>query len=721
MMKSTELTKISVGSTVTFDQDVFRVLNINDKDVMLVQLDTDTLNVVRFSPTHFHYRVDNGDIVEIEFENNKIPTELLTEEEKKEAVEKAEMIECMLQKMYPEWDRIQLREPKPEMDELRKKLERSPKSTLRLVRRYLQSGRDWHSVIDGRKGEKNRKNTYTIGSKLRGHGTSKVENDEELLSRFEDGFEYFSKNKENGGTVASAYRYMLGKYYMITAYEGDQLIRKLLPEDRIPSYKRFLTYCSQKCGDLTIAEFKMNARERRNNIRLLHGNARSGCYAPGQIVEVDEVEIDMINVASDVSGGVVGRAVMYLAVDVYSHCIVGWYVDYENNSFIGLTNLLMSFLEDPQNRFARYGISLPDQICPAGFLPSELRTDHGAEYTSSDVRRLGRETGINLSLVAPGTGSLKGLVEQAFHQFQEKLRGSAEGTGIIQKKYASKHYETACVNIDDVRRIVCEFILYFNQHVREGFSQTRGMLEAGVPPIPAAIWKYGCEHVASPRWITKEAREQIMFSFMKTDRTFKVSRRGITYRGLFFENSDEWLMLKMKEAGNRSLKLDGVRYDPRSVKSIFMMVDGVVREIPLNAVREEQMTFRDMTWKAYDELYAKRNSMIKSLRGNEIELSVNTQKNIADVIETSKRLQEPKRNRKKNIRENLRAEKARLAEEGSITNRLLTDVQEDEDRYFIPENPQEITSDLPIQNSVDEQIPVNETDDFNDARRFFGL
>lgn len=39
---------------------------------------------------------------------------------------------------------------------------------------------------------------------------------------------------------------------------------------------------------------------------------------PGYIVEVDEVEIDMINVSSRDSRQVVGRAVMYLAVDVFS-------------------------------------------------------------------------------------------------------------------------------------------------------------------------------------------------------------------------------------------------------------------------------------------------------------------------------------------------------------------------------------------------------------------
>lgn len=90
----------------------------------------------------------------------------------------------------------------------------------------------------------------------------------------------------------------------------------------------------------------MSAKERRNNARLLQGNSQSGCAGPGHIVEVDEVEIDMINVSTRDSRQVVGRAVMYLAIDVYSCCIVGCWVDYANNSFVGITNLLMALFFD---------------------------------------------------------------------------------------------------------------------------------------------------------------------------------------------------------------------------------------------------------------------------------------------------------------------------------------------------------------------------------------
>ena len=143
-------------------------------------------------------------------------------------------------------------------------------------------------------------------------------------------------------SLKSAYRYLVGKHYMTQEYNNGILVQKMASLEEIPTYKRFWTYCNKQNDRNGITPLKMSAKERRNNARLLRGNSQSGCLGPGHIVEVDEVEIDMINVSSRDSRQVVGRAVMYLAIDVYSCCIVGCWVDYANNSFVGITNLLMA-------------------------------------------------------------------------------------------------------------------------------------------------------------------------------------------------------------------------------------------------------------------------------------------------------------------------------------------------------------------------------------------
>lgn len=665
--------QIAVGSILMYEGGLYRILVLNEKDVILVEVNTDCTNVLRFTMQYFRYLMDTGDMeIAAEWENRFKPAKMLTEEEEKEIAFRAEKIETLLQKMYPEWERIQSREIKPEIQEFQREIGRSKATALKMIRRYLQSGRDRYALVDLRKGEKNRQNTYKTGDTVRGYGNTKVKNDEKLAEIFQDGFAFFMKNKENGGTVEAAYRYIVNKYYAQSEFVDGALIKKLLPKDEVPSCKRFRNYCMKQC-DAPITKMKMGERDRRNNERLLHGNSQSGCSGPGQIVEVDEVEIDMINVASDGSGRVVGRSVMYLAVDVYSCCIVGCWVGSDNNSFLGLTNLLMTFLEDPTERLRKYGIAVPKAIVPSGFLPNEIRTDHGSEYTSSDIRRINTEIGMNISLVAPATGSLKGLVEQAFHQFHEIIRGSAQGIGVIQKTHDSRHYETACTDIEDIRKIAYEFVVYYNQHLRPGYALTREMIEAEIPAIPAKLWQYGCEHISSPKWITTEMKERILFALLKTDREFKISRKGITHKGLYYECSEKWLMDRMRKAGKNIEKIEGVRYDPRSINSIYMMVEGRVCEIPLNEIREEQKSFCDMTWKAYDELHKKKNMLRKNLDHYELENAINIQNKVAGVIETAQQMEEIGRGirgRRKNIREAAKEEKEKQAIENSVSRRM---------------------------------------------------
>lgn len=658
--------QMQVGDVVQMPDGLYRVLVMTPNCGIFIQIETTRLNILRFSMDFVKYQISIGSIKRSDWKDEELLVKDLTDEEKEELNRKAVAIERMLQSLYPEWERIQSKETKPEIKELMQELGRSKAVTHRKIRNYLQSGRNPYSLVDGRKGEKNRKNEYKVGDPVRGHGDKTVANDEHLEEVFQDGYQYFLKGKEAGVSLKSAYRYLVGKHYMTQEYNNGILVQKMASLEEIPTYKRFWTYCNKQNDRNGITPLKMSAKERRNNARLLRGNSQSGCLGPGHIVEVDEVEIDMINVSSRDSRQVVGRAVMYLAIDVYSCCIVGCWVDYANNSFVGITNLLMALFFDGREQYAKYGLTAPSEVCPMGFIPQELRTDHGAEYTSEDMRRVGREIGMNIVLAPPATGSMKGIVEQSFHQFQELVRSAAGGTGVIMKTHDSKHYETACTDLDDIRRMAYRFVVYFNQHKRDGYPLTKEMIQADVPPIPASIWQYGCEYLMTPRWLTESTKKTAFFALLKTDRKFQISRRGVTYRGLFYENGEQWLLEKMWKTGKKKEALPGVRYDPRSINNVYLMEDGALHVIALNEIREEQRTFRDMSWKEYDELWKRRKDTSRSLEAYDLEQQVAVQRDMADVITTAKKLQNAGKNRKKNIREARKQEQ----ENGQLQNTL---------------------------------------------------
>jgi len=363
-------------------------------------------------------------------------------------------------------------------------------------------------------------------------------------------------------------------------------------------------------------------------------------------------------------------------------------------------------------------------------MPQELRTDHGSEYTSEDMRRVGREIGMNIVLAPPATGSLKGLVEQSFHQFQEILRSAASGTGVIMKTYDSRHYETACTDLDDIRRMAYRFVIYFNQHKRDGYPLTKEMIQAEVPPIPAAIWQYGCEYLMTPRWLTESTKKTAFFALLKTDRRFQISRRGVTYRGLFYENGEQWLLEKMWKTGKKREALPGVRYDPRSINNIYLMEDGALHVIPLNEIREEQRTFRDMSWKEYDELWKRKKDTSKGLEAYDLEQQVSVQRDMADVITTAKRLQNAGKNRKKNIRnarkqeqengqlQNTLAERLTAGEESVVTGLPDSNVLQkkpETEKENVTEKKKDKTA------KADEKVLEVLPDDFSGMKGFFGV
>lgn len=729
-MEHNESLQMQVGDMVQMPDGPYRILVMTANCGIFIQMNTTRLNILRLSMEFIKYQISMGAIKNTDWTEKEYLVKDLTDEEKEEMNRKATAIERMLQRLYPEWERIQSKETKPEFKDLMQELGRSKAVTHRKIRVYLQSGRNRYSLVDGRKGETNRKNEYKVGDSVRGHGDKTVANDERLEEIFQDGYQYFLKGKEAGVSLKSAYRYLVGKHYMTQEYVDGALVQKMLPLEEIPTYKRFWTYCKKQGGENGIMPLKMSAKERRNNARLLLGNSQSGCAGPGHIVEVDEVEIDMINVSTRDSRQVVGRAVMYLAIDVYSCCIVGCWVDYANNSFVGITNLLMSLFFDGREQYERYGLTAPVEVCPMGFIPQELRTDHGAEYTSEDMRRVGREIGMNIVLAPPATGSMKGLVEQSFHQFQELVRGAAAGTGVIMKKHDSRHYETACTDLDDIRRMAYRFVIYFNQHKRDGYPLTKEMIQADVPPIPASIWQYGCEYLMTPRWLTESTKKTAFFALLKTDRKFQISRRGVTYRGLFYENGEPWLLEKMWKTGKKREALPGVRYDPRSINHVYLMEDGVLHVIPLNEIREEQKSFKNMSWKEYDGLWKRKKETGRGLEAHDLEQQVSVQRDMADVIRTAKKLQNAGKNRKKDIRNARKQEQ----ENGQISDTLadrLTAGKADvvtglPDTGRIPEHTRDQKENI-TEKKTAKTVKSSETilevlpDDFSGMEKYWGL
>lgn len=390
--------RIQINMIVKLDDELYRVIDISKDSVLLINIEREYFDIQRILMDCFYNMLELKQIEKVDYEETKIPIDQLTEAEVEELGKKKMILENMLSQLYPDWEDLQRKTSKKYIADLMEIFQMSKPSMLKMIRRYLQSGRNMNALIDRRKNktvnEKADRKSRVTGPKIKGKKSSNIINDEVLMEHFEEAFKEFLLYKEKGGTIRSAYEHMIAKYYTSRTYTENGIEISTNPDEDKPSYQRFLRYCNKRLGNKSVRQAKKGARAVRNDERLLLGNSQSGCRHPGQILEIDEVEIDMMNVSESDDRQIVGRAVMYLGIDVFSCCIVACWVDYHNNSFVGISNLLMTLLESHNIQTQKYGITIPDEVYPSEFIPSEIRVDQGSEYVSKEFRRAGRELGI---------------------------------------------------------------------------------------------------------------------------------------------------------------------------------------------------------------------------------------------------------------------------------------------------------------------------------------
>ena len=650
--------EINVGDKIKIFRKTYRVLLFNNGMYLMIEMNVKKMCFSWMHKSVLEAYLNRGDARIDDSEDERYPAERLNNEKRALILMIRDEIDLMLSDMYPDWDILASKKSKPALNKLKTVINCSDSTVLRYIRKYLQSGMDEYAFADKRDvGTGVKTNNKLRGPKPKYREDKRMEDIEERDRIFEEYFQDFLKFNEKI-TVQELYDRMIEKYFRDTA---------TVP----PTYRQFNYFINKRLREnhLTLKQAKMNARERRNNERLLKGNARTGVFYPGQMLEIDAVELDAYGISIKDSSQIIGRPVMYCAIDVYSECIVACSMSYQNNSILGVTNLMFSLLDDHTEEAKRYGVDISPDIFPSRFIPTSIRTDQGAEYTSDEFERMCQELRITHNLVAPATGSLKGLVEQIFHQFQTLMKSQLIDAGEIYKRHNSNHLKKAVLSIEDFRTMMYNFVKYFNRHLRKDYSYTRDMIEQNIDQCPCAIWKYGIENVQSPKRVTEANRDNLYFALLRNDINFTVSAKGISHKGLYYwENGDRFTEMQMELArkGKKSMKISGIRYDPRLIDHIYRMENGKIIAIPLNILRDEQKTFIGMSWSEYTELYAKKLAAGAEYGIKDGEYRREAKRSVKKVVENKKTL---KRNSKKegtgdNVKDGIRA--ARKEEDREI-------------------------------------------------------
>lgn len=493
------------------------------------------------------------------------------------------------------------RKTKEKANEIMQKYGIQKKAFWKMCREYLQSGMKLYSLVDGKafavKREKERVYRKKPGKKSEYIESIGVVVDDKIKEIFDWAIKEYKSGRWK--TVQNVYDAINRKYFSKEEVINGMSTIVLLPESRRPTYNQLYWYFRQHVSKEEMDRIKTSAAEQRNNKRLLLSDSMNGVRGPGDMVEIDACEADVSLVSEVDENRTVGRPVVYFMIDVYSRLILAVSVAYDNNSVLGVTNLFLNLADDKREYCSKHGIQYDnDAIWPSNIIPRRLRVDRGSEFKSSDFDRICNELGIEKQIVPGASGSLKGIVEQSFHQMHAVQKVHLENHGLIEQRYDSRHHQEATLTISQYEKMVINFVLLHNQQYNEHYPLTRDMIENKIRPIPALLWRYGIEKYGAPRQIMDYT--QYCYNLM-TPIKAKVSRKGIYYKNLFYyAPEDKNLKRKMFEAGNKKLPFEA-RMDMRNIGNIYYIQDGKVIKAGLNRDITGNGDFENITMKQWND------------------------------------------------------------------------------------------------------------------------
>lgn len=628
---------LQIGDIVAVNEIRYRVIGYQKGFFSLCQMDISRIKIVVLSAMDLISDIQNKAVLVERRASDGLILDMRMMDNNIDFQKKRELVRFVTREYGPMYVELCNKKPKPALKEEMERNGIEKDAAWRVIRRYLQSGLDEASIMDGRVLRSKKRGPYKHTKKSGRPADSAlgkgVPLTEEVKSYFDEAIKDYLSGRAK--TKKSAYSTMIEKHYTVFDETNTGVRVRILPENQRPTLVQFQNYSRETISQEELDRVKTSAREQRNNKRLLTSDNLQGVMGPGDLWEVDECEMDISLVSTEDPTLVVGRPILYVMVDVYTRMIVSYSISFDNNSIRGITNCLLSLLEDKKELCARFGVSIGSEEWPSKIIPLRLRSDYGSEYLSHEMDKICVELGIAKELVTPATGSLKGQVEQVFHQIHSAQNPIVESKGLIEKRHDSQHHKEATLNIHEFESMILPYIVAHNRKYMENYPMTRDMRVQKVQPVPIELWKYGVEKNGNPRPVTNES--MFRYALLQPVKA-SVGRSGITFKGLSYINSkDNALMREMYLAqSNGKIKLESARIDVRKIDHLYYQRDGKLMVATLNFNKTGMKDYAGLSLPEYEALRKEKKKNDALGREENLKLDIAVQSRQKAVLKNAK-------------------------------------------------------------------------------------
>jgi hypothetical protein len=443
----------------------------------------------------------------------------------------------------------------------------------RLLRRYWQRGMARNAFLPdyakcGGRGRDKAISDKPRGRRPRYSGVVVVNVDPNMRSIFRAAITRFYASTPVFD-LAECYHAMLKTDFTDVAINPNNGRQELTLRIGAPSLRQF-RYWYEKDNDIfSVMRRRRTPRVYDKDMRGLLGTSLEGVSSPGDRYQIDATIADIYLVSRYDRHRIVGRPVVYVVIDVFSHLITGVYVGFEGPSWVGAMEALSIAVLDKVDYCRRFGIEILPEEWPSVGMPVRLLGDRG-EMAGRMVETFINNFNVEVENAAPYRADWKGLVEQQFRLLPARFK--AYTPGYIQEDFQQRggndYRLDATLDIDQFTRVLLFCILaYNNSHVLKDYPLSPEMIRDGVRPVPAEMWEWGVPHGGGRLRIYPA--EQVRISLLPFDEA-TVTSYGIRYFGCYYSCSlaiEEHWFDRARQRGTWKVKIS---YDPRCMDSLWL-------------------------------------------------------------------------------------------------------------------------------------------------------
>ncbi len=270
--------------------------------------------------------------------------------------------------------------------------------------------------------------------------------------------------------------------------------------------------------------------------------------SPLAIVQIDHTQVD-IQLVDELSRAVIGRPWLTLLLDVFSRCVLGFYLSFDEPSAAVVALAIAQSVLPKANWLEERGLVLAWAMCG---VPTLVHLDNASEFHSKALKRGCQQHGIRIHYRPPATPRFGGHIERLMGTLMTRIHalpGSTSSNVVARGDYPSE--EKAILTLGEFERIFAlEVLGPYHNEIHSTLNKT-----------PAATWASGIAESGDGRQPPDPST--FVLDFLPFEER-KIRREGIRLFNITYFDGGLGPLL---DSADRKLR---IKYDPRNLEAVFV-------------------------------------------------------------------------------------------------------------------------------------------------------